>query len=99
RTLFSNLYTARFVVKEGKAYRYGASETHRDNEITLIKLPHVPNGCYEFIDGKAYEIVWQGITKELPSTHPLYEFSPSNLQLLFNNCKECHTGYLREDKQ
>lgn len=99
RTLFANLYTARFVVKAGKAYRYGASETHIDNEITLIKLPHVPNGCYEFIDGKAYEIVWQGITKELPPTHPLYEFTPSNLQLLFNVGMEWDARFLGADKR
>ncbi len=84
RQLFQNMYTARFEVKNGKAYRYGMDSKAVASSIFLPHLANVPNGCYEFYHGKAYEVLWQGITKQLPSTHPLYRFTPSTVQLLFN---------------
>jgi signal peptidase I len=79
--LFSNLYTARFVVKNGYAYRYGSTswKPHMHPH-----LPGVSDGTYEFYYGKAYQVLWQGITKELPKGHPLYNYNPQNLQTLFN---------------
>lgn len=83
-TLFNNLYTARFIVKNGIAYRYGQDPKIAGKSPYLPHLPGIPNGCYEFYYGKAYEVKWEGITFELPSTHPLYRFDPARLQLLFN---------------
>jgi len=90
KTLFSNLYTARFVVKDGKASRYGSpmKTTHYCPD-----LKGVPNGTYEFYYGKAYQIYFSGITKELPSNHPLYKFSPERIQLLYNLGIEFATFY------
>jgi signal peptidase I len=84
RFLFDHLYTARFLVKKGKAYRYGASIKDPISASFLPSLSDVPDGCYEFYYGKAYEVLWQGITKELPSSHPLYRFTPDRLMLFFN---------------
>lgn len=84
KTLFDNLYTARFVVdNEGYARRYGYKKTNYP-KMYLPKLPHVPAGTYEFYYGKAYQIHWQGITKELPKSHPIYNFTKEYTYLLFN---------------
>lgn len=84
KSLFNNLYTARFYVQQEIAYRYGSNpETALKNNFA-IKLPGVPDGCYEFYYGKAYRIKWQGMTETLPSSHPLYQHTPELLQLLYN---------------
>ena len=48
RAIFDNLYTARFVVENGFAKRYGSSQRGG----ALPSLPDVPDGCYEFYYGK-----------------------------------------------
>lgn len=82
--LFQNLYTARFVVKNGYAMRYGYTPRNPESLSFLPKLPGVPDGCYEFYYGKAYQVKWQGIVEELPRSHPLYQFDPLRVQLLYN---------------
>ena len=84
RTLFRALYTARFCVKKGIAYRYGMSEKTAQSNNFAVRLSDVPDGCYEFYYGKGYEVKWQGVTRELPPTHPLMQFSLKRLQLLYN---------------
>ena len=84
KAIFQNIYTARFVVKNGLAYRYGANLKNSSATMFLPHLEGVPDGCYEFYEGKAYEIKWQGISKELPPSHPLYRFDPARVQLFFN---------------
>jgi len=84
RKLFDNLYTARFCVQNGIAYRYGSSYAQAAANSYAPRLPDVPDGCYEFYYGKAYEVKWQGWTVELPKSHPLYNFSPERLQLFYN---------------
>jgi len=82
--LFNNLYTARFTVdSSGFVQRYGYKK-HTYPQSFLPKLPGVPAGTYEFYYGKAYQILWQGIAKELPSSHPIYQFTPDTLYTLFN---------------
>jgi signal peptidase I len=82
--LARHLYTARFIVKGGVARRYGVSACTVDKNPYLPRLPDVPDGTYEFIDGTAYSVRWGGVTAPLPSDHPLYCFTPERLQLLFN---------------
>lgn len=84
QALLDNLYTARFVVKNGKAMRYGLNPKQAAMNRFLPSLSNVPDGTYEFYHGKAYEILWQGISKELPKTHPLYENTPERVKMLFN---------------
>ena len=87
-TLMSNLYTARFIVKNGHAYRYGSKLGQAST-----KLPGIPNGTYEFYYGKGYQVRFGGITTELPKDHPLYQFTPERMQLLYNLGIEWMTFY------
>ncbi len=98
KELMQHMYTARFEVKGGQAYRYGIPAQVAASSIFLAKLPRVPDGCYEFYDGKAYQIQWQGIAKELPSTHTLYRFSADHVQLLYNLGIEWDTRFCPQVK-
>lgn len=80
KKMFESLYTARFIVKNGYAYRYGS---HPDSRYQ-IKLTGIPDGMYEFYYGKAYEVLWQGITKQLPPSHPLSQFDLERFYTLYN---------------
>ncbi len=84
KEIMRNMYTARFEVQGGKAYRYGMDSNTVASSIVFPKLSDVPDGCYEFYHGKASQIKWQGISVELPETNPLYRYSPANVQLLFD---------------
>jgi signal peptidase I len=98
RALFASLYTSRFVVKNGLMYRYGLSSQEQQYTTFMPKLEDVPDGTYEFIDGKAYEIGWEGLSTALPSHHPLYDFSAERIQLWFNLGIECNTLFSPEAK-
>lgn len=88
--LFASLYTARFEVKGGFAFRYGTTSY---STRFAPHLPDVPDGTYEFYYGKAYKISWQGISHELPSDHPLYRHDPERLQLFYNMGIELDTRF------
>ncbi|MBS0620887.1 MAG: signal peptidase I [Verrucomicrobia bacterium] len=98
KALFDSLYTARFEVKNGVAFRVGSQSNHSAKNIFLPKLPLVPDGVYEFYYGKAYAVKWQGITVELPKTHPLYQFDPATVQLLYNLGIEWDTRFAPQVK-
>ena len=83
KTLFSNLYTVRFIVQNGKAYQYGLPKEVLSSPF-LPSLSGVPNGTYEFYFGKAHQIFFQGFSVELPKDHPLYEYSPERIKLFYN---------------
>lgn len=96
KTLFDNLYTARFIVDEQHyVRRYGYKKTAYPKSY-LPKLNEVPAGTYEFYYGKAYQIHWQGIAKELPKTHPIYRFTKDYIYLLFNLGIEFDNRFLPE---
>lgn len=84
RLMFDHLYTARFNVKNGFASRYTASRSKIMNSHFLPQMANVPDGCYEFYHGKAYQIKWGGVAIELPKEHPLCQFSIERMQLFFN---------------
>jgi len=84
RSAFSHLTTARFIVEKEMATRWGWEQNGVKQNPFGIHLAGVPDGCYEIIDGKAYEVLWQGITKELPESHPLCQFSLERFRLLYN---------------
>ncbi len=92
KEIFQNLYTARFVVKNGVAKRYGIEEVNFDYP-ALPKLSGIPNGTYEFYEGKAYAVAFGGVLKELAADHPLYTFTPERVQLLYNLGIEFNTHY------
>jgi signal peptidase I len=71
-------------VKNGFAHRYGSISHQLNNKTFLPRLVDVPDGTYEFYHGKAYQVLWQGITKELPPSHPLCKFSVEKAITLYN---------------
>lgn len=94
QTLFYHLYTARFIVdKNGSVRRYGHAKGAYSTAF-LPTLSDVPAGTYEFYYGKAYQVFWQGIRKELPLTHPIYTFTPEKIYMLFNLGIEFDTRFL-----
>lgn len=80
-TLWDNLYTARFVVKNGKATRYSHEQKNPSKNSPTLEIP---DGTYEFYYGKAYEILFGGYQKELPKDHPIYERTIDRLKIFFN---------------
>lgn len=93
-TLFHNLYTARFVVKEGFARRWGSGNW---NSAFAVSLPGVPNGEYEFFAGKGYQVRWRGVTSELPASHPLMHFDMQTAVLFFNTGIEMSSYFLPQN--
>jgi signal peptidase I len=81
KTIFNNIYTARFYVKNGLIYNYNTKITE---ETYLPKLNDVKNGCYEIQNGQAYSVNFLGITKKLKEDHPLNTFSYEKTKILFN---------------
>jgi signal peptidase I len=98
RQLMESLYTSRFVVHQGFAHRYGINPERYGTKAFFPHLSDVPDGTYEFYYGKAYQVMWQGICKELPKSHPLYRFDPARLQLLFNLGMEFDNRYAPQAK-
>ena len=88
--IMRHMITCRFIVKDGIATRYGSSF------YSTTFLPHiknVENGTYEIQDGKAYRVLWGGITLRLPDDHPLLATDPMNVQLLYNLGIEMDTHF------
>ncbi len=83
--LHRGLYTARFVVRDGYAYRYGTKILKGGNIPYFVpRMSGIQNGTYEIREGRAYKILWQGIVKELPQDHPLNQLNNERLKFLFN---------------
>lgn len=99
KTIMQNLYTARFIVDKGFAYRYGINPKKYGSQNFFPYLPGISNGMYEFYYGKAYSVGWQGITREVAPTSPLYCFDTQRTQLLFNIGMEFDTRYNPQRKE
>ena len=83
KALMDNMYTARFIIKNGRATRYHQEGAIRFSDSSPL-FPNVPDGVYEFYYGKAYSIDWGGIAFQLPLDHPLYKETSENVQKLYN---------------
>lgn len=80
--IMDNMYTARFVVKDGKAKRYSLEENlYTSNHPTFA---NVPDGTYEFYYGKGNKVLFGGWTKEISKESPLYSHDAKNVKKLFN---------------
>lgn len=90
KSLMSNMYTCRFIVRNGRAIPY-SNEKREKIEATSPVFPGVPDGTYEFYYGQASKVGWGGITSSLPLDHPLYSQTPSHIQKLFNMGMEMNT--------
>jgi len=85
-----HMITCRFKVKDGFAARDGSSFS---STTFLPRLKNIENGTYEIQDGKAYRVLWGGISVRLPDDHPLLAADPSQVQLLFNLGIEMDTHF------
>ncbi len=92
--LFEALYTARFDVVGGRMVRYGGGVPSHLIQAVCPKIEGVPEGRYEWYEGKPVEVLTQGFTKELASDHPLNRRDAARLHLLFNSGIECLSRYL-----
>lgn len=89
--LMDNMYTARFVVLDGRAARYNYESTRFGPDSP--RMPGIPNGTYEFYHGIAYQIGFASIPWKLPKDHPLYSHEPSHVQRLYNFGIELNSLY------
>ncbi len=95
KRIWNNIYTGRFIVENGYLHRYGVSAKEAENNSFLPKIKGgIPDGTFEFTAGKLYEIKAQGMTYLCPQDHPLAQFSPMNLFILFNAGIECDIRFL-----
>lgn len=78
------MITARFIVQNGRAYRYHEGKTRPQRPEFDPKFPGVPDGVYEFYYGIGYKVHLGGIRTKLPANHPLYRTTPENVRNLFN---------------
>lgn len=79
--LMKALYTARLVVENNhlKRYHYEVS-----NGPALPIPTSIPDGCYEFYHGSAWEITSGGTATVLLGNHPIYPKTPKELAFWFN---------------
>ncbi|MBJ7449845.1 MAG: signal peptidase I [Parachlamydiales bacterium] len=85
------LYTSRFVVKDEQANFYNYQRTI--SSPYAPKMPGVPDGSYEFYNGIAYKVGFQGILTALEKSHPIYPKNVEQLQTLVNFGIEFNTYY------
>lgn len=89
--IMDHMYTARFVVANGKARRYSLGDEHFVSGSPLF--PGVSDGTYEFYHGKVSKIHWGGIETAVPKDDVLYSRDPKNIQKLFNLGIEMNTAF------
>lgn len=80
--IMEHMYTARFVVQDGKARRYSLGE--KGMPLGSPDFPGIPDGTYEMYSGKASQIRWGGIETAIPQDSILYSHDPKNVQRLYN---------------
>ncbi|MBU6447023.1 MAG: signal peptidase I, partial [Verrucomicrobia bacterium] len=106
KALSEHMTTCRFEVKGGVVHRLGWNT--KDLSAYLPKLPGVPDGKYEIVNGKAYRLPFptipflglftNGVTRELSADHPLYSQKPEVIHKLFNLGIEPFNHYLPAQK-
>lgn len=97
KKIWGALRTDRFTVENGRIRRYNTSAGDvTKNSFHPQLSAAIPDGSYEFFQGKLYQVSYQGMTTPLPEDHPLSKFDPENLFVLFNAGIECDTRLLPE---
>ncbi len=89
-SLMKHMSTCRFTVKNGVATRHGASF---EPKTFLPRMPDVPDGTYEILNGKGYRVLFWGVTKELDPSHPLLKTTPGHVEQLYNLGIEMDTRF------
>jgi len=80
--LMDHMYTARLVFKDGRATRYSTEQPQFGSQSPTFAK--VPDGTYEFYEGKLSRIGWGAIEYAADKDNPLYSHDPANVQKLFN---------------
>ncbi|WP_100933998.1 signal peptidase I [Candidatus Chlamydia corallus] len=82
----NNLTTSRFIIAQGLAYKYHPFKINTSGiaKAYAIPFPTVPDGCYEYSKGQAYQIGFGGIRYKLKSSHPLTQLDDKQVIELFN---------------
>jgi signal peptidase I len=88
--IMRHMTTCRFTVKDGIVARFGASF----ESSSLPRMKGVPNGTYEVQDGKAYRVLWSGLSYRLSDDHPVLMRDAKQVQLLYNLGIEWDTHFL-----
>lgn len=91
--LMKKLTTSRFVVTGGKVTRFGRAHNSFDGE-----LSNVPDGTYEFYQGKAYKVLPGGFIRKLSDDHPLYTVNEDRALLFYNLGMEFDTRFAPKTK-
>jgi len=89
--LMDHMYTARLVFQNGRVARYSVDRSRFDQGSP--SFPGVPDGTYEFYNGKIVKIGRGAITYEVEADNPLYSHDPKNVQKLFNLGIEVNTAF------
>lgn len=91
KALWNNLYTGRIIAEDGIIRRYGVSSADAKKNPYALKIKDVaiPNGTYEFYQGKLYDVKAEGLTSIAKEDHPLATFDIAKTVLLFNVGIEC----------
>jgi signal peptidase I len=91
RTIFKNLTTSRFTSENNFLRRYSnTKEQAKKNPYTpKIKDGKIPDGTYEFYNGKLYQVKTQGWLSEVKDENPLTSYDAMKTQMLFNVGIEC----------
>lgn len=88
--IMHHMYTCRFTVKNGFAYRYGSSSSSINY---LPQFKNIEDGTYEIQDGKAYRVLWGGLSYRLSDQHPLLSRDPLHVRTLYNLGIEMDTRF------
>lgn len=89
--LMNHMYTARLVFKNGRATNYSTEAPYFD--AGSPSFPGVPDGTYEFYEGKLSNVGTGAITYAADNKNPLYSRDPKNVQKLFNLGIQMRTGF------
>lgn len=90
-TLGKSLYTSRFIVKDGKAYRYHYESA---KPARTLRLAGIPDGTYEFDRGTPHEVYFGGISLPVSADHPLRHLTQEQIALIFNAGQAWDPAYL-----
>lgn len=82
QSIKEHLYTSRFVIENGKARRYSAEGT--EFVAGNPRFTGIPDGTYEFFDGKPEQVGVGGWTSALAKEHPLYNLTTEQVKDFFN---------------
>lgn len=95
RLIWANIYTGRFHVENGYMRRLGVSKEEAKKNTYLPKLRGtIPDGTYEFYQGKLSKVLPQAITVDAGEDHPLSLYDPIQTFVIFNAGIECDTRFI-----